>query len=253
MLLLNELKLYLEEIKIPFNIMNLKSIFFDLKIYGANGKPEIFSLEVIEDKNIIKVREARNELPDFCPNRHINRGGFFCLGLLDNTTKNTPEMWLNLVKEFLKAQVFVSKYRCWSKKYGEWSHADAAYYQGRVEFNLEKLSKYGISLAVEKIEIVVKENKALPSNVYYHLFYDKKLLLLAFRGNQNSNELTYVYSSYGKSLHRYVEGNKVQCAKMVFYIAIDEYNRVTAEDNFWKDVKNAKLTCCNTMDKCEIR
>ena len=40
---------------------------------------------------------------------------------------------------------------------------------------------------------------------------------------------------------------------MVFYIAIDEYNRVTAEDNFWKDVKNAKLTCCNTMDKCEIR
>ena len=77
MLLLNELKLYLEEIKIPFNIMNLKSIFFDLKIYGANGKPEIFSLEVIEDKNIIKVREARNELPDFCPNRHINRGGFF--------------------------------------------------------------------------------------------------------------------------------------------------------------------------------
>lgn len=253
MLLLDELKQHLVEIEVPFKIINPKSISFDLKTYGSSGKPEVFLLEVIEDGDALKVREARNKLPDFCPNRHINRGGFFCLGLLDNTNKTTPKMWLNLVKDFLKAQIFVNKYRCWSKKYGEWSHGDAAYYQKSVEFYLEELNKHGISLAVEKIEIVVKENKALPSNSYYHLFYDSQLLLLAFRGSSKTNKLTYLYSRYGKNLHRYVEGYEVQCAKTILAIAFNEYHRVKAEDNFWKDVKNNQLQCCHTMDKCEIR
>lgn len=253
MLLLSELKLYFKKIKLTFSIVDFKSISFDLKTYGSSGKPEVFSLEVIEDENILKVREARNELPDFCPNRHINRGGFFCLGLLDNKTKTTPEMWLDLVKDFLKAQIFVNKYRSWSENYAEWSHGDAAYYQERVELNLEKLKKYGITLTVDKLELVEKENKALPSNVYCHLFYDSQLLLLFFRGSSSTSELTYVYSSYGKNFHRYVEGREVQCAKTMIAIAIDEYNRVKAEDSFWEGVKNSQLVCCNTMDKCELR
>lgn len=112
------------------NIINLK-----IKIKWLSEELLEYYL-VIEkekkDKNKVKVREVKNKnkLPLLCPQRHINIGGYFCLGYenIDNLSiinKETACKFVNRLIVYLKLQRKAEILGSWDCD-KSWSHGNSA-------------------------------------------------------------------------------------------------------------------------------
>lgn len=84
----------------------------------------------------LQAREhPQKSWPKFCPQRHINLGGFFCLGLaevprvLDATA---ARRWWEILSEHLQLQFVADATRTWPKN-REWDHGDAGITQQQME------------------------------------------------------------------------------------------------------------------------
>lgn len=108
-------------------------------VFRPSGKRHDFTLEIFTSGDVAYAREAQpGTLPPFCPDRHINPGGSFCLGwgttspstVLDG---DTARAWWSAVVHFLKLQLTASDTRRWANRSGQWAHGDAADHQANAE------------------------------------------------------------------------------------------------------------------------
>lgn len=104
---LNDLVAYLSKKKISIQQENENTIIFELKFYTDAGDARIVELEVHAVNDVLKVKATNGRYPILCPNRHINSGGFFCLGLYEDLAILPIEKWVRTVQKFLEAQ-----YKC---------------------------------------------------------------------------------------------------------------------------------------------
>ena len=88
---INELVTYLKSKNISFEQVNSNTIIFTLKFYDNAGRSHKEEIEVEGSDDILKARATNNRYPNFCPNRHINAGGYFCLGLKEELCKKNLE------------------------------------------------------------------------------------------------------------------------------------------------------------------
>lgn len=254
MQLLNNFKTYLSQKNHNFQLIGSDKILFDLKVISPNGKRESFSLEVIELNELLCVKEVGNKLPDFCPNRHINSGGYFCLGLEEYLINLNVEEWFILIKDFLKRQISVTKYKVWPSIYPQWSHGElAAKYQKIVEDNLKKINFKELGFEINELHLQKKENKAFPNEAYYFLYHGSKLILMSFNEKVHNKRNTCICTKVGKRSHITIGKCKKQCAKVLFNIAYYEEKRIAAEEDFWTFVKSHHVRCCNTMNECGLK
>lgn len=103
------------------------------------GAPDPFRLALSFEKGVVRVRQAPGEarLPPFCPGRHINPDGSFCLGWRDENPSQvrTPEEageWWASVLVFLGYQQYAEYMRAWPPGC-ERAHGMAAEYEARAE------------------------------------------------------------------------------------------------------------------------
>ncbi len=113
-------------------------IFGTATIQRPNGGswPGI-ALEIsVSGRGKLQAREhPRNRWPNFCPQRHINFGGYFCLGLAEVPNVQGPETagrWWAILLEHLKLQIEVDATRNWRRD-KEWDHGDAGITQQEME------------------------------------------------------------------------------------------------------------------------
>ena len=122
---LNDLEQHLNAAGIAFKKDNASNLYFALNVPMSNGKRKGFELTATQSDSELLIKESGGCLPNFCPNRHINMGGYFCLGLKVDSLEISD--WISVVKKYLRAQEYVSKHKRWPKNVEEWSHGNAAY------------------------------------------------------------------------------------------------------------------------------
>jgi len=115
---------------------------FDLEM--PDGETVRFSLVIRSGLDgRIKVREAQPErLPPFCPERHINPDGTFCLGFDDEVAlkPQTPEQaatWWATLRGFLVLQQLAAATGEWHAT--AWPHGDGAVHQREFERLIERI------------------------------------------------------------------------------------------------------------------
>lgn len=114
-----------------------REIRADVVIDRADDRAVSFSLVVADVRGSVVVREsAPRLLPAYCPERHINAGGGFCLGFDEPFLRPTSaargrEWWLR-VRGYLEQQLDAALLRRWPGGV-EWKHGAAAEWQKRLE------------------------------------------------------------------------------------------------------------------------
>ncbi|WP_291557542.1 E2 domain-containing protein [Comamonas sp. SCN 65-56] len=120
--------------------VNGKHAVANITIALPSGQRHIFALDLTEEGGRVSVREAPvgNLLPAFCPDRHVNSDGSFCLGWGedDPSTILDPEAarrWWSVLVRFLAHQVSANKRRVWPGRENDRAHGAAARHQAVAE------------------------------------------------------------------------------------------------------------------------
>lgn len=105
-----------------------------------SGKQQAFELSLSAVDSRVSVRESQpgQVLPAFCPDRHINSDGTFCLGwgaqnpnnIIDEASART---WWSALVRYLSSQVTANKRKVWPGSENDRAHGDAAQYQETAE------------------------------------------------------------------------------------------------------------------------
>lgn len=109
---------------------------FSLPLTLADGSVLQYKLEVLLNDRGVSVRElVPSQLPSFCPQRHINIDGTFCLywsesGGLEISDAEGATRWWETVWKYLTLQARAERQRRWPNN-EEWAHGSAALYQKR--------------------------------------------------------------------------------------------------------------------------
>jgi hypothetical protein len=84
----------------------------------------------------LRVRESEPRwLPEFCPGRHVNADGSFCLERRPIPAPTTPEaarLWWRLIFGYLELQIETDLLGDWDARH-EWPHGDAAHLLAQAE------------------------------------------------------------------------------------------------------------------------
>lgn len=114
-------------------------LFVLVRLRRPSGKIVPYHLTIEVDDPEPDVRETTpTHLPAYCPNRHINGGGYFCLSFPEADplpiadAGSAADWWKRLLK-YLNLQEATSTLRRWPSTH-EWAHGrNAALHQGRAE------------------------------------------------------------------------------------------------------------------------
>ena len=110
-----------------------------ISVPRAGGERHDFVLELSATGSAVSVREEPPaRLPVFCPDRHINVGGSFCLGWGPTAApavvdEESARAWWTAVVRFLQLQLTANELGVWANGANDWGHGDAAKHQAVAE------------------------------------------------------------------------------------------------------------------------
>lgn len=234
---------------------NGESAIFAVQPPLASGAPGTkFLIDVKRVGETVKARESKpDHLPSFCPERHINFDGSFCLfwAELEPHTIDSHEAaagWWRKLLLFLLRQGAAAVIRSWPGKADARAHgSEAAKLQAVAEFNASNLGQAYIAFLREDRFSTVEKRVNNERRVRLHL--DGKRLLSVVRKERrvmtlrqrckcgHENRPISACSDHGKVLADFV-------------LALDGWRE--AERAFFNSFKNSTLKCCGTMDNCPL-
>jgi hypothetical protein len=221
------------------NARNSKSVEFTASPNRTSGRPTrpYSLLATLDGRGAISVQERDSiVLPSFCPQRHINENGSFCLGFRAGavTDETGCAKWWNKLRVFLLCQEVASST-------GEWpegmqiSHGDA----GEIELEAEEVAE---SLGLRAIY-----EEAVRYGTGPIAYFAKRVRA----GRLLNGRAACVCGRLGRrnrlQLRRECWAQKQPC------LPILERQRQEAESRFWADLARRKKVCCQTMSACPLR
>ena len=112
----------------------------------TDGRVQDYRLEILASGRRASVREAvrGSRLPGFCPMRHINADGTFCLSWEPHESlaldyASDGGRWWGAVLQFLRLQERARRLRRWPDR-REWAHGDGAVHQRKALEAAEAIS-----------------------------------------------------------------------------------------------------------------
>jgi hypothetical protein len=118
--------------------VHVNRVDVDAAAVRASGRPtRLYRLAVAHDGQeiVAKERSGNGLLPGFCPERHVNFDGSFCLGLRAGegiADEETASGWWEKLKLFLVCQDTADETGCWPH-YAQLSHGEAGEFEARAE------------------------------------------------------------------------------------------------------------------------
>ncbi|WJI38400.1 MULTISPECIES: E2 domain-associated cysteine-rich protein [Mesorhizobium] len=231
------------------------SAIFAVQPALASGAPATkFLIEITRVGETVKAREVKpDRLPSFCPERHINFDGSFCLfwAELERHTIDNHEAaagWWGKLLIFLLRQGTAAVLRSWPGKADARAHGpEAARFQAVAEFNASNLGKAFISsLREERFSTV---EKRVNNERRVRLLLNGKRILSVVRNDRRVMTL--------RQRCKCGDGNRPisACSDHAdvladFALALDGWRE--AEQSFFYSFKNTTLKCCGTMDSCPL-
>lgn len=249
---LNDLVAFLRKKKISIQQVDDNTIIFELKFYTDSGDAHIEELEVHTVNNVLKVKATNGRYPNLCPNRHINSGGFFCLGLYEDLKNLSVKKWVRTVQYFLEAQNKCEINGVWPRDdFKEWAHGDGAIYQKKVEQYYELFKKTHLDLTLDQLMVFEPKCLNLNKEKIFHVYANNELILVGNEKKVFNKRHTCICDNHGLKKHKSIGKCPNKCSETVFMVAINDYLLNKAEKVFWESF--GKTECCNTMKKCNFK
>lgn len=182
------------------------------------------------------------QLPPFCPERHINGDGTFCLGLPAPSVRNVleAEQWWDHLGQFLRCQTVAARTKIWPPAYAL-DHGDAGEHHKLAEQLAEQAgisADYQVARLGERIWIT-----------------DPKIKLHNPKGDPINGRAPCPRGCSKKARGRMVRIVRVDCArrKELTSIAFHEKKRQEKLDEFWKAAIAKGTKCCGSMPNCPLK
>lgn len=209
-----------------------------IRASGEQTRPYDLSITVERDGKVIVKEASQNRmLPVSCPQRHINDGGAFCIGLgADVSVVDIPSAgaWWRTLEVFLTCQETADESGSWPDTL-QLSHGDAAEIQLAAEKLAERLGqKYLYELAVAYDEGPIAELCRQVSRITGRLRRKRELCACGYTRNGRVK-------------------NRQDCARDNNpCLPVLEARRRREEARFWRQ-REAKFVCCGTMKVCPLK
>lgn len=219
-----------------------------VRLQRPSGKVIAYELTIDASTREPSVREQTpRHLPTFCPNRHINAGGAFCMDFPDvdalrvEDASSAAEWWARLWK-FLSLQVTAATLRRWPNKH-QWAHGSAAHHQHRSELCARALGpEIAGALAVDRLQAV-----RCPSRPnFVTLLCGGKRVYSVWRKPVRVTTLRQACPCGSGLTLRRCSDHALRAAELVDQL--QAWQR--AEDAFWKAAAGRR--CCGTLDQCPL-
>jgi hypothetical protein len=231
---------------------------YEVALPKASGAPaRIFEIQISRLGSGVVVKEGRTGLlPRFCAERHINTDGSFCLFWkeaddLPITSVDDASRWWELLLAFLARQESAKALRKWPGTADARAHGDAARYQFAAEV---AATAFGPNF-VERLNqrrFSTRSRKHL-GHTRIRLLQDGKMI--AAVALAPSPKLMTLRSRC-KCVQGLRHGRPIRsCADHAgelakFIVSVERWR--VAETEFYKIIKQKKLTCCATIDDCPL-
>jgi hypothetical protein len=229
---------------------------FELTVDLLDGSSTVYQLLVTAKEQFLTVKERVPEhLPAFCPQRHINYSGSFCLGWgrdedLSVTCQESARAWWSRLHRFLVLQVRAANKKIWPGK--EWAHGStAAIFQQSAEQAASKLGPtFTNALQQGKLK-VVRKNKGGSRGPLLQLFMGQRHLCSVWGGLKmvaNKRQPCICAPVLNKRIRRIRSCN--DHAHLIKVLVLSLHEQEIAVKEFWDLCKGQ--TCCGTMKNCPL-
>ncbi len=214
-----------------------------------DGRTTRYSLAVDARTIEPKVREKTPQnLPAFCPNRHINQDGSFCMSWRAAdpncvTDEASARKWWGLLLKFLRLQEVATQLRRWPNKRG-WAHGAAAEAQRRAEICAMALGP-AIEHALGAGRLRVIRSSRQPR--FLRLEDGGRRLYAVWREAKRVATLRQrCFCGSGRPL-RSCADHADRAAELV--AALEAWK--AGEHAFWSHLRGH--TCCGTLSECSLK
>lgn len=203
----------------------------------GTSESQTFGLEIRLVEGVLRVRERQPTLPLWCPERHIVKDGYFCLGLdwsCPSTDEAARRWWLSLAR-YLELQVDARFTRSWPKRHAR-RHGSAALAEVRVELALEDMP--------QSFQDRVRAGKV-------RLLDERGRPVMRVRDGEVYGEVPPMSrrGPGGRPLYR-KERERYSRSLVSLAVAVEEM--VAEEEAFWAAARAIGCVCCGTMEACPL-
>lgn len=231
------------------------AVILDLPVKLVDGRTIPYKLLLKQEGEEVTAQEETPEhLPSFCPERHINSGGTFCLHYAGASSLKVMDeasagAWLETVYKYLTLQERARVKRRWPNNDG-WAHGDAARHQHRAMAAAVAINdRMAGALANGRLQLKHKRSKGRSilgmwiesTHIYSVWEFDKRVI--------NQKQRCFCGKSglrVPKRLRR-CDDHANRASELAFAIR----DRKTAEDAYWKAMQGK--SCCGTCDSCPLQ
>jgi hypothetical protein len=197
-------------------------------------------LTIAETGGVVEAREQSvGVLPNFCPQRHVNENGSFCLGYRvgeNICSVDDAAVWWGLLLQYLSLQRIASRTRRWPPRQAL-AHGDA----GRHQLDAQEAAAR-IGILEQYLDMLDGAEHWLAGR---HIVLNK-----AGDGLINGR----LNCPVGCLRSRKPRLRRECCRKAdVARLVRSERQRIDAERRYWYELRQRGLSCCGTMKVCPLR
>lgn len=231
-------------------------LLLQLEITLLDGRSIPYQILASISGTEVRARELKPRLPNFCPERHINNNGIFCLYwdgdkvIHVNDETSAIEWWETLIR-FLMQQERATKLRKWPDN-NFWAHGSAASFQKKTYLAAADLGQGfidGLLFKQFEVQFFKRKNgngsffRVLKNGKYFYSVWVNHERVACWRQNCICDQ----------KINKKVKPLK-QCsnhAQSAVDFAVWMWEWQKAEAEFWID--HSDKVCCGTMNDCPLK
>lgn len=221
---------------------------------GAPTRPFRILVQVLG--NELSAREETPILlPAFCPERHINRDGTFCLYWAEGEplqvrSPQEASIWWGKVLLFLSHQKTAAAFGRWPGRGSSRAHGDAARHQARAEAAATRLGEtFSRALLEERFTI---KQRSIGGSERIGLYLNGQRLVAVLVRERRVMTLRSRCKCDGAATNPRPIKSCGTHAKDFADLALSLKAWENAEVEFYRQIKAKKAVCCGTMNDCPL-
>lgn len=232
---------------------NAALLEISLPVISADGSVRTYRLALKASGATATVKEVTaSNLPGFCPERHINLGGAFCLSWqpidsLDIRDAADAEAWFEVLVRFLQMQVRAARQRRWPGRTAR-AHGDAAVHQHRAEAAAARLGDR-FDAAIRDGRLTAVAGGSGGNGRAVRVMRDGLREYAVWMRSRRPVNLRRPCIC-DKAGRRIVIRDCEDHAALASQLAIELYAMLDEDARFWRIVEDEP--CCGTMDGCRL-
>lgn len=234
----------------------IDGLLLSIPVMLNDGAIVSFHIQITFENGKLCAKETPSKpqnLPPFCPERHINGDGSFCLSWgkddpLQVQDQDSARRWLETLTTYLRTQLRVNNRRIWPGS--SWAHGEAADHQLSAQQVAASLGpEFLDELKSARLHVEMRTDWGSDGGALY-LYRDDQLCYAVW--NTSGRVARFRQDVSGKRRRkRWQHLRSERNAVLIGQLATALWKWKKAENNFWNSFRDRE--CCGTMDGCPLR